>query len=307
MLDSYQDIITDSLICEDQYILKEEAETEEDSAEKYSITSLETVPGRLKAESVSVFGIAEDSDYVKIDFADDKSVYISSAYAKKNKLEKGDKIRLEEKYADGEYEFTVGGIYEYAAQLAVFMPSEQFNDVFDKDSGYFNGYFSNKTIDDIDEKSVAAIITEEDMTKTSRQLKVSMGGMANIVRFFALIMFILIIYLISKIIIEKNSQSISMTKILGYNNREINGLYTLVTSIVSILSMLVTEIIALYVLSYLVVYVMSTYPGYIEFNIPFYVLAEIFGLGVLSYAVVAWLLMQKIKRIPMTDALKNAE
>jgi putative ABC transport system permease protein len=71
--------------------------------------------------------------------------------------------------------------------------------------------------------------------------------------------------------------------------------------------MLVTEIIALYVLSYLVVYVMSTYPGYIEFNIPFYVLAEIFGLGVLSYAVVAWLLMQKIKRIPMTDALKNAE
>ena len=44
------------------------------------------------------------------------------------------------------------------------------------------------------------------------------------------IMFMLIVYLLSKVIIEKNSQSISMTKILGYNNREINSLYITTTT-----------------------------------------------------------------------------
>ena len=34
-------------------------------------------------------------------------------------------------------------------------------------------------------------------------------------------LFMLIVYLLSKIILEKNAQSISMTKILGYSNREI--------------------------------------------------------------------------------------
>ena len=39
-----------------------------------------------------------------------------------------------------------------------------------------------------------------------------------------------LIYLLSKIIIEKNAQSISMVKILGYTNGEISKLYIMSTS-----------------------------------------------------------------------------
>ena len=42
---------------------------------------------------------------------------------------------------------------------------------------------------------------------------------------FAIVMFVVLIYLLSKIVIEKNAQSISMVKILGYTNREISRLY----------------------------------------------------------------------------------
>ena len=52
-----------------------------------------------------------------------------------------------------------------------------------------------------------------------------MGSMISMFATAGVIMFMLIVYLLSKVIIEKNSQSISMTKILGYNNREINSLY----------------------------------------------------------------------------------
>ena len=43
------------------------------------------------------------------------------------------------------------------------------------------------------------------MTKTSRQLKVFMGNMMAIFYVFGIIMFMLIVYLLSKIIIEKNA------------------------------------------------------------------------------------------------------
>lgn len=43
-----------------------------------------------------------------------------------------------------------------------------------------------------------------------------MGSMISMFATAGVIMFMLIVYLLSKVIIEKNSQSISMTKILGY-------------------------------------------------------------------------------------------
>ena len=58
-----------------------------------------------------------------------------------------------------------------------------------------------------------------------------MGSMISMFATAGVIMFMLIVYLLSKVIIEKNRQSISMTKILGYNNREINSLYITTTTI----------------------------------------------------------------------------
>ena len=73
------------------------------------------------------------------------------------------------------------------------------------------------------------------LTKISRQLSVSMGSMMGMVNLFAVAIYMILIYLLSKIIIEKNAQSISMTKILGYTNGEISRLYILSTSIVIVL------------------------------------------------------------------------
>ena len=98
-----------------------------------------------------------------------------------------------------------------------------FCDTFAKDAGYFNGYFSDNEITDIDEAYIATTITEDDLTKTSRQFILSIGGIMTLFTSFGVIMFVLIIYLLSKIIIEKNPKSISMVKILGYTNGEIAG------------------------------------------------------------------------------------
>lgn len=85
--------------------------------------------------------------------------------------------------------------------------------------------------------------------------------MMNIFVFFGVIMYVLIIYLLSKIIIEKNAQSISMTKILGYRNSEINGIYIATTAIVTVVTLLVTIPLSDYLLGQLFVFFMRDYPG----------------------------------------------
>lgn len=307
MLDHYQDVITSNLLANHQYLLKAPMETAETDAEKYAATSLKTLEGKLKSEEVTVYGIEKDSHYVSLHLNDKDEVAISDAYANKHNIQVGDTITLKEEFSSKEYEFHVKEIYEYPAALSVFMNIDQFDTAFDHPSDYFNGYFSNEKITDIDEMYIATEITEDDLTKTSRQLKLSMGKMMSIFLAFGIIMFMMIVYLLSKIIIEKNAQSISMAKILGYRNREINQIYIVPTAIVVILSMFITVPVSNWAIGYICNYFFKEYPGYL----PYYTAPSIFikmaVLGVVSYAVIAFFQTRRVKKIPLADALKNVE
>ena len=61
--------------------------------------------------------------------------------------------------------------------MALYMSKSYFNEVFNCQDGYFNGYFSNKKITDLKDDYIASTITQDDLTKVSRQLNVSMGEM----------------------------------------------------------------------------------------------------------------------------------
>ena len=108
-------------------------------------------------------------------------------------------------------------------------------------------------------------ISKEDLTKTSRQLRLSMGGMAVLFQGFGVIMFALLLYLLSKVVIEKNAQSISMAKILGYSDKEINRLYIRTTTIVSVVSLVVTIGLCIVLLKVICEVAFAEYSGYLEF------------------------------------------
>lgn len=307
LLDKFSDEILANMISDYQYVLKMPVETENVDAEKYIAGTLKTLEGRFKVEDVLIYGIEPDSDYVPIDFKEDSAIYISSAYADKYGLEKGDTVTLSQKYGEKEYDFTVDGIYDYPSSIAVFMTMDEYCEIFDKDEGYFNGYFSNTKLDDIEDKMVSTIITQDDLTKTSRQLKLSMGGQMAIFWVFGVVMFLSLIYLLSKIIIEKNSVSISMTKILGYNNGEINRLYMMSTTSAVLLSLLLTIPLDNFIMKKMCIGIFADYPGYFPYYVPGITYVKMLVLGVLSYAVVAVLQMKKIKKVPLGEALKNVE
>lgn len=302
----YQEVIEDNMIAKYQYVLKAPVETETKGAEKYCAGSMKTVDDKLKEENVTVYGIQKDSKFVKADISGD-GVYISDGYSQKFGINVGDELTMKESYGDKKYTFKVEGIYDEPASIAVYMTDKNFIKTFDLDDGYFNGYFSNTKIKDIDDLYIATTITKDDMTKTSRQLIVSMGSMISAFAGAGIITFMLIIYLLSKVVIEKNSQSISMTKILGYNNREINSLYITTTSIVVIASLILSVPLVNVTLKYIFIAAFAQYSGWLPYYIPAYIFVEVPLFGIVAYAVVAFILTRRVKKVPLDEALKNVE
>lgn len=330
ILNHYQESIPKQMICNYQYMLQvpieamdeehklesmiqmllfsKAVETDNEDAEKFSAYSLEQSMSTGKKDGVTIYGVADNSRYIPIDFSDNVSnVYISSAYAEKYDLVIGDAISLKEPYGDDVYEFTVEGIYPYEAGIAVFMPQKELNQTFDLGDDYFCGYLSDTEITDIDDKYIGSVIDVDALTKVSRQLMVSMGSMMYLVDGFAIVMFVVLIYLLSKIIIEKNAQSISMVKILGYTNREISRIYLMSTSVVVTAFLLISLPIETVLMKVIIKIVMQSMTGWISFYLDPKIYVEMFVLGICSYAVVAMVEYRRIRKVPMDTALKNVE
>ena len=317
-----------------------DSETENEDAEEFSAYSLNTLPGKYKSEEVLFYGIEPNSKYVKIDFDSEENsdednsavsidtedinektdnnivnagknstgVYISSAYADKFLIKIGDTITLKEKYEKDEYSFRVAGIYDYTAALCVFMPRSVLNSTFDLGDDYYSGYFSDTELTDIKSQYIGSVVDLDALTKISRQLDVSMGSMMGLINGFAIMIYMVLIYLLSKIIIEKNAQSISMVKILGYTNGEISRLYILSTSIVVVICLLLSLPIETAVMNVLFREMMlASISGWITLWIDPMIYVQMFAAGVITYAIVAMLEFRKIKKVPMDEALKNVE
>ena len=308
MLTHYQNEITDKLIAKHQYVLKALVDVDDNAAEKYCVKTLATIEGRLKSEDVLVYGVKDNSIYADINTASlkDNEVYITNGYADKFRIKKGDKITLKEKYDDNEYEFTVKDLYDYPSSFAIFMSDAAFKNVFDKSEDYYSGYFSDNILD-IDEKYVATQITLDDLTKVSRQLDRSMGETFNLVKIFAVVLFAVLMFLLTKLIVEKNTTSISMVKILGYSNREISRLYVTSTTIVVVLSVALSIGLSVVIMNYLFRVFMEEMSGWISCYYAPHIFPVMFILNITVYAVISFFMMAKIKKIPMDEALKTVE
>ena len=120
--------------------------------------------------------------------------------------------------------------------------------------------------------------------------------------------FVVIVYLLSKMIIEKNAQSISMTKILGYSGREIARLYLLSTTVVVVLCLAVSLPIEVSVMRVLFrAIILESMTGWISLWVEPTLYPRMMAAGLISYAVVAVLEYRRICRVPMDEALKNVE
>ena len=329
VLKDYQENIGDNLFCKYQYMLTvpsevlgsdskvegliagmqymSDVETDNRDAEKFTAYGLETTNEKYRIEDISLYGIEKKSKYIKLNIKND-DVYVSRSLAEKQQLKPGDTITLKEDYEDKEYTFTVTGVYDYMGGLALFMDRDYMNKVFEFGDGYFSGYLSNTPITDVDAKYLGTVIDYDSITAISRQLLISMGSFMDVLVYVCVIIFMVVIYLLTKVIIERNTQSISMAKILGYTSGEISKLYVHATTYVVLLFIFLTIPISDFLVNVVFKALLRTeMNGWFDIYLPLKIKLIMIGMGIGTYAIVALLEYRKVRRVPMEDALKYDE
>ena len=305
LLDDYANIVKENQLSKYQYVMINEAESENADAEKFCMTSLQTTDKKFMTDDVTIYGVENQSKYITESIPTGE-VLVSSAMAEKFGLSSGDEFTLKEQYKDKTYSFKVGGVYNYDAAITVFMNRGDYLTQFNEKSDYFNGYFSNSKLDDLSDDDVATVITEKDLTKVVTQMQVSMTEFVKVFKALGVVIFLLVMFILTKQIIEKNSKSVSMTKILGFSDIEIGKLYIIITSLVVLASLLISvPLISLALRWAFKSYIYTQMTGYIPYIVSNSCYVTMVALGIVSYAVVACLMLLKIKKTPLGEALKN--
>ena len=306
LLDQFKAQILDSEFCTYQYLLKEPVETEIDGAEQYAVKTLENEKG----EKLTVYGVQSDSIYIdsqKLKKLAGNQVLFSNSYYEKYRIKDGESVKLKEEFTSKKYSLVSEGEFEYPASLAIFMNIDQFRALFDLDDDYYSGYFSDKELTDISETDIATVITEDDLLTTSNQLEDSMGNAFRMFLAFSIIMFILMVFLLAKLVTERNAYAISMLKILGYSNREAGSLYQTSTGIVVVISLILSGVLGLEMIKWIYQIMMQSFTGWMTFYAAPWGIPVLVGTGLVCYGLVSMILLRRIRKIPMSNALKDAE
>lgn len=277
--------------------------TKTKGAEKFSTNTL--IRKGKRDEPIISYGVQRNSKYVKIPKLKDKEVYISKTYHEKFNVNKGDTITLKEKYNNKKYKFKVTGIYKYDAAIAIFMTNKTFNKTFGNEKDAFSGFFSNRKIKDLDKDDILYTITIHDITKLTDQMDHSMGSYMKYYQVILVSVSVIIIYLITKLIIEKNENAISMIKIMGYKNGEIGRLYIVPTTLLVLIFELISMNIGKIVVTYLWKAVMQQVDGYFGFLLEPKGMIKMYLFVFISYSIVSIMDFIRIKKVPMDKVLKE--
>lgn len=290
--------------CDYQYLLKAPVQAD---GEKVTLTSLKVyyVGGDLDLD-VTLYGLGPNSGYYT-DMtlsSDPKSIVISSDFASKMSLQVGDAITLRNPYRDKAYSFTIQDIYPYNAGFSAYMPRNQLNQLLHEDHTYFNGYLSNQSLD-IEEAYVQSVVTRSDLVKINEQMTQAFSQLLPVLTSVSIAIYLVVLYILTRLVIDRNAISMSFLKVMGYTAKEIRSLYLHATSLVVLASLTAALPLCNIALRYLMKFAFMKFTGNLSVYIPGYVYFLVFVTGGVAYLFIKALLTRRIEQMELGYALKE--
>ena len=276
-------------------------------AEKFSAASFE-VPRAItdSMEPITAYGIQQDSRYWRDMDVSGGAVVIGAGLSQKCRIEPGQIIHLTDKYTNKTYDLTVSNVWGSSANMNVYLEMGALNKLLDEDPDHFNGYASDEELD-IDQRYLATDITPEAMSSSADQMQESFGDMMGMVVAFAIPVYLILVYLLTKTVIDRSSRYISYMKVFGYHNGEISRLYVRAITVTVLVSLVASLPFVLWLVKFFVSFVMDRYSGNLEIWVPASLLAEVVAIGAVAYAAVAVVHIWRIRRVSLAEAMKVQE
>lgn len=312
----YQENITDSMLAKYQYVLND-AKDEDDhmitienkEAEPFLMQTLKMADSPID-EEISFYGLPADTHYLPdgmLENLADNKVVVSMIFRDKYDLKPGSVLRLSGQFDQDVQEYVVADLVDLGPVLDVFTTEDNYRHTYEIDADVFTGFLSNEELADLDEDQIAAVITEKDILKTAEEMDHACGTIMDLLKYLVLILFVFLIYLLTKIILEKNERSISLIKILGYDDLEAAKLYLVATFFVVVVCAAICAWIAPPMIISLWNLIFRNYNGWMTYIVSAQSRLKLFVSIVLCDVVVALVDYSRIRKIPMEKVLKDTE
>ena len=301
LFSNYVDSIEDTLLAENQYLLNQPVEVGEGN--KMTMTTLSFYSNTMKKNlEITLYGL----DELHGETVQEGEVLLADSLLKKEKLSKLKSLQLVNEYTEKEYTVYPTGEISYHAGFILILNRRDLNRMLGYGETYFKGYLSDSLLN-IDESYVDKLITKYDMTKIADQMISSLSGMIPMFVVVAVVIYLVLMYILTKLAIDKNALCISFMKVFGYRGHEVNSLYLNGGTYVVILSLVLCIPLEFYGLQLAMNFVMMKINGYMEAKLQWYVYGEVVLTGLISYFTIHFFHKRHVDRIPMTEALKNRE
>lgn len=256
---------------------------------------------------VTVLGIDDDNPYFPIATADKKNeIVISSAAAQKFGVKVGEKLVLSDEVNERDYAFTVKDIVSFTSGVYVFLDRDIMQELFDQEDDYYNVVFADHALD-IDNGRLYATVSKENVEESSQIFTDMMGPMVVMLVAISALIFMIVMYLMMKVMIDRSAFSISLMKVFGYRRREIRRLYLDGNFYVILLGALICVPLAKWSMDLVYPYCIANVAIGMDLKFTPQIYIMIYGGIWLCYMVINFLLVGRLNKLVPAEVLKNRE
>lgn len=256
---------------------------------------------------VTVLGIDDDNPYFPIVTADKKNeIVISSAAAQKFGVKVGEKLVLSDEVNERDYAFTVKNIVRFTSGVYVFLDRDIMQELFDQEDDYYNVVFADHALD-IDNGRLYATVSKENVEESSQIFTDMMGPMVVMLVAISALIFMIVMYLMMKVMIDRSAFSISLMKVFGYHRREIRRLYLDGNFYVILLGALICVPLAKWSMDLVYPYCIANVAIGMDLKFTPQIYIMIYGGILLCYMVINFLLVGRLNKLVPAEVLKNRE
>lgn len=257
---------------------------------------------------ITVLGITENNPFFDVDLEDSSSkVAISSSIAYKYGLGVGDTLTLKDEESDKLYAFEITEVTQYAPSFMVFMPYEKALQLFGQPDDYYNVVFADHDLS-IDAGRLYSTTTKADVKKAAGIFTDMMMSMIILLGAVSVVIFIVVLYLMMKVMIDRSSFHIALMKIFGYKDKEVKRMYLDGNFYIVLIGGLVSIPLAKWILD--LVYEPAFVPNVacgVSKSFPMWMYGAVLAGILVLYFIINHLLIRRIHKMVPAEVLKNRE
>lgn len=261
-------------------------------------------------DMIMLLGI-DDTEYINFSDEDGNELeynenhyYITTMASLAFGVEAGDEISFINPITLDDYTVKISDVIENDSQSAIYCSRKKAAELLDMPEDLYNIIMSEEAID-IDEEKLAKTVTKQSLADQIDEVKKGMQDIVGILEIFAIAICVIVVYMMVSVLIAESESSVSMLKVLGYRNKEINGMVINVYHFLIPIAIILSIILGFYGTKAVFDANVSMYKTYLETLIYPVSVIKIIMLIVVSYVLSLLLLRGKVGKVNLVESLKD--